>query len=140
MFLETEDYKAVCDPDDLDVIIQSDTQSRQRAERTAMEEISLYLRGRYDIAKAFAATGEERNFWLIQITVNIVLYYMIHWLPQNMGFDARKQLYDDAIARLKDVQSGRATPDLPTYTNSQGGTDTANPMRYGSMSPNIYDY
>ena len=56
-FLSLEDYKVVCCPADLDVISQSDPANRERAERAAMEEIAGYVRSRYDIAAAFAASG-----------------------------------------------------------------------------------
>lgn len=140
MFLTEQDYKGVCDEDTLDVLTQSDEDTRQRAERVAMEEIASYLRSRYDIAKAYAEAGAERNPFLVQITANIALYYLVHWLPQFMGIDARKQLYDDAILWLKQVQGGKAMPDLPTYTTEDGGEDANNPIRYGGMPPNQYDY
>ena len=31
-------------------------------------------------------------------------------------------------------------PDLPTYTGEDGETDASNPMRFGGMKPNVYDY
>ena len=140
MFLTQQDYKGVCDEDTLDVLTQSDEATRQRAEQVAMEEVASYLRSRYDIAKAYAAQGEARNPFLVQITANIALYYLVHWLPQFMGIDARKQLYDDAILWLKQVQGGKAMPDLPTYQSENGDEDINNPIRYGGMSPSQYDY
>lgn len=141
MFLQTEDYKAVCDTRTLNVITQSDAANRQRAETTAQEEVASYLRSRYDMAAAFAATGTARNPYLVQITANIALYYMVHWLPQNMGLDARRELYDDAIAWLTKVQKGAASPDLPLYNSTDGTeTDTGNPVKFGCMGRNTYDY
>lgn len=140
MFLTDEDYKGVCDEETLDIYTQSDEATRQRAERAAMEEVASYLRSRYDMPRAFAAEGDGRNALLVQIAANVALYYLVHWLPQNMGLDARKELYDDAIAWLKQVQAGKATPDLPTYTSESGETDTSNPMRYGGMKASKYDY
>lgn len=140
MFLQTNDYKAVCDSRTLDVITQSDDSNRARAELTAQEEVASYLRSRYDIAAAFAAEGNARNPFLVQITANIALYYMVHWLPQNLGLDARRELYDDAIAWLTKVQKGAASPDLPLYTTEEGDTDTGNPVKFGCMSKQDYTY
>lgn len=140
MFLDTDDYKVVCDEDELDVLTQSDTATRQRAERVAMEEVASYLRNRYDTEKAFAAKADERNDMLVQVTANIALYYMVHWLPQGLASAGRQELYDGAIAWLTKVAKGGITPKLPTYTSEDGATDTSSPMRYGGMSANKYDY
>ncbi|MEG1673228.1 MAG: phage protein Gp36 family protein [Alistipes sp.] len=140
MFLQAKDYKVVCDEAELDVLTQSDPDTRQRAERVAMEEVASYLRPRYDTEKAFTAMGDERNDMLVQVTANIALYYMAHWLPGQLAFDGRQELYDAAIAWLNKVSKGGAMPNLPTYTGAGGETDTSNPMRFGGMAANKYDY
>lgn len=140
MFIELTDYKTVCGQRELDVITQSDPETRQRAERVAMEDVAGYLRPRYDVEKAFAAQGEARNPMLVQVTVDIALYYLVHWLPQNLALDRRQELYDEAVAWLTRVSKGTTMPDLPTYTGEDGETDASNPMRFGGMPPNVYDY
>lgn len=140
MFLSELDYRTVCDEEELDVLTRSDTAIRQKAERAAMEEVASYLRPRYDVSQAFAAGGDERNPMLVQVTVNITLYYLVHWLPQLMASEGRQELYDNAIAWLTKVSKGGAMPDLPTYTGKDGETDTSNPMRYGGMAASTYDY
>ena len=116
------------------------TDDRLTAERAALEQISSYTRHRYDMERAFAAEGDDRNAMLVQCAVNITLWLMIHRLPQNMGHERRECLYNDSIKWLKDVQTSKASPDLPTYIDSEGKTDTQNPVRFGSMPPNRYDY
>lgn len=140
MFLTEEDYSVVCGPDELDVLTQSDPEIRQKAERAAMEEIASYLRGRYDTNKAFATAGTERNDMLVQVTANIALYYLAHWLPQRLALDGRQELYDAAIAWLVKVSKGGAMPNLPTYTGDGDETDASNPIRHGGMPANKYDY
>lgn len=140
MFLDEDDYRVVCDVDELDVLTRSDPQTRQKAERVAMEEVASYLRPRYDTDKAFAAQGEARNEMLLQVTANIALYYLAHWLPQKMALEGRLELYENAIAWLTKVSKGGAMPNLPTYTNESGEVDVTNPMRFGGMPANKYDY
>lgn len=140
MFLDEDDYTIVCSEDELDVLTQSDTAIRQKAERVAMEEVASYLRPRYDTDKAFAAKGDERNDMLLQVTANIALYYLAHWLPQSLALDGRQELYDGAVAWLNKVSKGGAMPNLPTYTSEDGKTDATNPMRYGGMAASKYDY
>lgn len=141
MFITDIDYSIVCPAESLDILSQSDQETRNRAECIAMEEVASYLRGRYDMKKVFTGIGNDRNAMLVQATVSIALYYMVHSLPQSLGLDNYKELYDDAIAWLTKVQKGTAQPDLPVYTNEDGEESSAsNPFRFGSMPANKYDY
>ena len=131
MFLTNDDYRVVTCPSDLEIICQSSEEIRQQAERTAMEEVAGYVRTRYDIDTAYSRTGSERNPLLVQLTVSIALWWLGQWLPGMMGGEMRQTLYDNAIARLKDIQKGNFTPDFPEYP-AGGDPDTAwggNPMR-----------
>lgn len=139
MFLTVEDYKSVCDDYEMEQL-SALTDDRLKAERAALEQIGSYTRHRYDMEKAFAAEGEDRNAMLVQCAVNITLWLMIHRLPQNMGHERRECLYNDSIKWLRDVQSSKASPELPTYVSCDGDTDAHNPVRFGSMPPNRYDY
>lgn len=98
-----------------------------------------YLRARYDTAKAFAQTGDKRNAMLVRVTVSIALFYLGQSLPQFMGNEQRETMYNNAIAWLKDVQSGKAMPDLPLY-ESEDGEDPQNPVRFGSLPARKYTY
>ena len=139
MFLTIEDYLGVCTEFEMEQlsVLSND---RLTAEFAAMEQISSYLRSRYDMEQAFRTQGESRNPMLVQCAVNITLWLMIHRLPQSMGHERRECLYNDSIKWLKDVQASKASPDLPTYVSCDGNFDANNPVRFGSMPPNKYDY
>ena len=139
MFLTENDYKSVCSEFEMEQL-SALTPDRLAAERAAMEQICSYTRQRYDMERAFAAEGDERNAMLVQCAVNITLWLMTHRLPQSMGHERRECLYNDSIKWLRDVQGSKASPDLPTYVSSDGNTDANNPVRFGSMPPNKYDY
>lgn len=140
MFLTLDDYRSVCDDYEFKQITQNDD-IRLTAEAAAMEQIASYLRHRYDIDRAFATSGPCRNSMLVQCAVNIALWLMIHRLPQNMGHERRECLYNDSVKWLRDIQAGKASPDLPVYQSPDGSADdTHNPVRFGSMSPNRYDW
>ncbi len=138
MFLTLDDYRSVCDSYEYEQI-SGNSEARQSAEIAALEQIASYLRSRYDIARAFESVGDDRNPMLVQCAVNIALWLMVHRLPQNMGHERRECLYNDSVKWLRDVQASKASPDLPIY-QSDDGEDTRNPVRFGSMSPNRYDY
>lgn len=138
MFLTLDDYRSVCDSYEYEQI-SGNSEARQSAEIAALEQIASYLRSRYDIARAFEAAGDDRNPMLVQCAVNIALWLMVHRLPQNMGHERRECLYNDSVKWLRDVQASKASPDLPIY-QSDDGEDTRNPVRFGSMTPNRYNY
>lgn len=140
MFLTLDDYRAVCDDYEFKQITQNDD-IRTTAEAAAMEQIGSYLRHRYDIDRALSASGFCRNAMLVQCAVNISLWLMVHRLPQNMGHERRECLYNDSVKWLRDIQAGKASPDLPTYQSHDGSDDDLrNPVRCGSMKPNRYDW
>ncbi len=139
-FLSTDDFKTVCDPQTLTVINQDDTSNLDRAERYAIEEVSSYLRTRYDVGAAFSKSGTQRNASLVMVVADVALYHLVSWLPKRIGFEIRETRYNQAIAWLKDVQSGKATPDLPTPTDPTTGQETSQPVRYGGWSKSDYQY
>src|SRR5690554_2016930 len=138
-FITIQDYKAVVEPKVLDVIHQTDTANLDRAEGYAIEEVSSYLRNRYNVDAAFALQGELRNKQLVMITVDVALYHLIAWLPLKAGFEIRDIRYKRAIVWLESVQKGQASPDLPLLTD-EAGNDIGNPIKYGSMPKGTYDY
>jgi len=140
MFLTIDDYKPVCDTRELEILQQADTLTRERGEAAAIEEISSYLRTRYDINKAFKAVGDDRNPFLVQICVNVCLFYLVQWLPQRMSTEKREKLYDKAIKWCVNVQNGKSSPDLPLHTTGDDNTNGSFPMYTGGMERQTYDW
>ena len=138
-FITKDDFKAVCDPATLEVINQADQDNLNRAVGYAMEEVASYLRSRYDVAKAFAKEGGERNPQLVMILCDVTLYHLVAWLPKRIGFEIRETRYNNAISWLKDVQSGKASPDLDLLTDSEGN-DIGNPVRFGGWDKSEYQW
>lgn len=139
MFLTEEDYKSVCDDFEFENIQANEY--RSTAEKAALEMISNYTSQRYDMQKAFAMTGEYRNPMLVQAAVNIVLWLMVHRMPESMGYERRQLLYEESLQWLRDVQNSKASPSLPTYESEDGSSrDLHNPIRWGSQKPNKYNW
>lgn len=136
-FLNKEDFNVVCDDTTLSVIHQQSDANLDKAEAYAIEEVSSYLRSRYDIDKALSETN--RNAQLVMILCDIALYHLISWLPKRIGFEIREIRYKSAIAWLKDVAKGNASPNIPTKTNEQG-EDIGTPVNFGSWGQSKYDY
>ena len=66
---------------------------------------------------------------------------MLHRLPQQMGYDRYKELYDEAMQWLSDVQRGLNNPNLPipsdSNTGAKGGLET---IRSGGIKKSTYHY
>lgn len=120
MFIDIEDYKVVIGDTAFKVVSQADPVVVANAEMEAVEEISGYLRPVYDTEAIFSSTGSDRNRLLVMYAADIALYHMSASLPQKMGTEIRKERYDRAIRWLEGVQSGKITPDLPIYEESEG--------------------
>ena len=120
MFITDEDYTVVIGPDALKTLSQASPENRRNAELRAIEEISGYLRPVYDCNLTFAAEGEDRNAYIVMITVDIALYHLTASLPGKMGVDTRRPRYEQAIEWLKSVQDGTVTPDLPLVETASG--------------------
>ena len=100
MFITEDDYKVVIGDTAMKVVSQASAENRANAEREAQEEISGYLRPKYDCDAVFAAEGEGRNHQIVMFI--------------------RKERYERAIKWLEGVQSGKIVPDLPLMLNDDG--------------------
>mgnify|MGYP002621714582 CR=1 FL=1 len=132
MFIEETDYKVVIGEPALKVVAQADPDNRASAEAEAIEEISGYLRPKYDCGKIFSAEGPARNRQLLMYACDIALYHMASSLPQRMGMEIREKRYEKALDWLKKVQDGTILPDLPEAVDEEGNS-AAPSIRYGSQ-------
>lgn len=138
MFLTQEELKSVAYHYQLDQIVDSDTTILQMAIDAAIEEIRGYLSSRYDTRAIFAVTGESRNPLVLELTKDIALWYIIRLSNVDIIYDSVKERYDRAVKWLDRVAAGTITPDLPAATDENG--EYVQPMRYGSMPKQQYDY
>ncbi len=137
MFLTENDY-IVTSADALKILQQSSDERRVKAEKMAFEQISGYLRGRYDTEKIFAAEGDDRNDLIVMYACDVTLYHLCSWLPNRMGYDIREERYKSVIKWIKEVQEGIVSPDLPTNTGENGEEDINNPVCWGSGKKQTY--
>ena len=135
MFITDEDYKVVIGDQALKVISQVSEINRENAEKEAIEEISSYLRPKYDTEAVFQAQGNERNRLIVMYTADCALYHMCASIPQKMGMEIRKERYERAIKWLEGVQAGKIIPDIPLAIDPDSGEPTGIPFIYGSQPP-----
>lgn len=132
MFITEEDYKVVIGDTALKVISQVSAENRTNAEAEAREEISGYLRPKYDCEAVFTAEDDDRNRLVVMYTCDIALYHMSAAMPQKMGSEIREERYKRAIEWLEGVQAGKIIPDLPLAGDGDG-TPTGDSFVYSSQ-------
>ena len=103
----------------------------------AREEMSGYLRPRYDVERIFARRGEQRNMQIVMFLCDITLYHLASWLPQKMGYEVREIRYRRAIEWLQGVQSGKIVPDLDTPNDPNSDPQPYN-LKWGSEQHSNY--
>ena len=130
MFITDQDYKIVIGDQALKVISQVSHENRTNAEKEAVEEISGYLRPKYDTEAIFFEQGADRNRLIVMYACDIALYHMAASMPQKMGIDIRRERYERAVKWLEGVQAGKIVPDLPLATD-ENGNPVGFPMVYG---------
>lgn len=136
-YLEDTDISVFCDEMERRVISEHPDQWLA-SEEMAIEFVGSYLRGRYDYGRVISMR-HDRNPMVTQAIAVVAIWNLVHRLPMNMGYERRREMYDETILWLKDVQAGRSAVNLPTY-NDERENDLRNPIRYGSMEKNNYDY
>lgn len=104
----------------LKIITQASAENRANAEEEAQEEISGYLRQKYDCTALFASEGSDRNRQIVMYACDIALYHLVSAQPQKMGSEVRKERYDRAVKWLEGVQAGKIIPDLPLAVGEDG--------------------
>lgn len=134
MFITEEDYRVVVGEQALKVISQTSAENRASAELEAREEISGYLRPKYDCGAVFSAEGDGRNRLVVMYTCDIALYHMSASQPQKMGAEIREERYKRAIEWLEGVQAGKIIPDLPLAVD-EDGEPTGGMFTYSSQLP-----
>ncbi len=86
------------------------------ATRMATDQIRQYIGGRYDCDTIFAADGENRDHFIVMITIDILLYHLWAKRAPRKIPEYRATRYQDALDWLKAVGSGEmdsALPQLP---------------------------
>lgn len=136
MYVTEADY-VVIGQDALTILQKSDAGRREVAEQAAAREIDGYLSARYDMAAEYARTDFERNMKVVQVFCDLVLYALVCSMPQRMGYEMRKQRYDDAVKWLGAARNQNLQ--LPVYETAES-SDAGNPIHWGSMEKKKNDW
>jgi phage gp36-like protein len=137
MFLQDTDFATLIQPD-IKAAIATDPAIWNTAMLQAEEELTSYLRTRYDVAAAMAAVGAARNRHLVMLGVDIALYHIHSRVAGRLIPELRTLRYEQAIEWLTAVSKGTIVPDLPVLQTS-AGVDMPQ-SRFGSNKKLNHEY
>jgi hypothetical protein len=83
------------------------------AELAAIEQMSGYLRARFDVAATFSAAGTARNPLIIMYLIDLIIYHLHSNTATRVMPKAREDRFNAAITWLTGVNGGSLIPNLP---------------------------
>lgn len=110
-----------------------------KAEQMAIKQIRNWLAQRYDMDTAFAATGDDRDQYLVMIAIDCTLYHLYSQTGHKDLPEHRDKRYADALEWLKLAGKGDITTDLPTKPQ-EPGEETVVDMRISSDKQENHKY
>ena len=110
-------------------ITRGDTSIATQAIEAAEKEAKMYL-GRYDLAALFGTDADAptvTDAYLKSIVKDIACWQLLRLSNAGPGQAAYRALYENAIASLKDIMAGLATPEgwpyaIPPAITTDGDT------------------
>lgn len=130
-FIQESDYEVQARGELLRLLDGTDERAAiLQAERFAISQIRKHLGGRYDCNTLFSATDEDRDDYIIMITIDLTLYHLWSKKSPKTTPEHRKIRYDDALAWLTSVGSGETPTDLPQLPTDEYQGDVRIFSRY----------
>ena len=131
MFINESDYDVQVRQEILSLLDTSEGNANLgTAERMAIGQIKQYIGGRYDCDTIFSATGENRDMFIVMITIDIALYHLWSKKASRKIPELRAQRYQDALDWLKGVGDGTLKSDLPQLDGDSFKSEISIESRY----------
>jgi phage gp36-like protein len=120
MFITDEDYTVQVRQEILTLLDTDIANSNLRkAEKYAIAEITKRVGGRYNMAEVFNKTGDERDAYIVMITIDIAIYHLYSQKAPRKIPEYRDIRYHDALEWLVEVGKGTTPTDLPTLPEEE---------------------
>jgi len=113
IYITSEDLKTKIKDNVINDTTENDNTLIDSIELCALSEVKAYITHYYDLDLEFTLTGTQRNYFLVKIIVDIMLYEISSRLTPNNIPQIRKDRYDAAVVWLTQVSQGKLTPNVP---------------------------
>lgn len=120
-FITEDDYSVLIRNEIKDILLENYSQTKLKtAESMGISQVKKRLSGRYDVDKIFSTTGDDRDSYIVMVTLDCALYHLYTATVPNKIPTIRAERYQDAIDWLKSVAKGEETADLPLLEDDSG--------------------
>lgn len=120
-FITEDDYTVLIRTEIKDILLENYSQTKLKtAENMGIAQVKKRLAGRYDINKIFTQTGDDRDSYIVMITLDCALYHLYTATAPNKIPAIRSERYQDALDWLRSVAKGEETTDLPLLQDDNG--------------------
>lgn len=120
-FITDSDYTVLIRDEIKNILLENYSEAKLKtAESMGISQVKKRLAGRYDVAKIFGATGDERDSYVVMIVLDCTLYHLYTATAPNKMPTIRAERYQDALDWLKSVAKGEETADLPLLEDENG--------------------
>ncbi len=119
-FLTIKDYLVFITEGVLKKIVRDNDTKLTDSERMAYGYIYEKLSGRFNIDLEIARRGEDRNPALVRWMAVLAIYYIYQSVPDEEIPERVRQNYEDAIAEIQRVASGKDNSTLSPVTDPSG--------------------
>ena len=105
MFITDNDFEVQVRNEILTLLDGSDDKTAvELATRMATDQITQYIGGKYDCKTIFAAQGDQRDHFIVMITIDILLYHL--WAKR-----APRKIPEYRVTRYQDALDWPQLPD-----------------------------
>lgn len=136
IYITRDDYLSSIRDRRLEQITNNTPSILDNEEETAIQIIKDALHSKYDIDVIFAKTGANRDKQVIRWACTLVLYFVYARISDKMIPERIENDYDETMAYLKALESGKRSTQLPRLENLEGKPPTNN--RWGSQAPRTH--
>lgn len=120
-FITEDDYSVLIRNEIKNILLENYSPGKLKtAENMGIAQVKKRLAGRYDISKIFSAVGDERDSYIVMITLDCALYHLYTATVPNKIPTIRAERYQDALDWLKSVAKGEEETDLPKIKDDSG--------------------
>ncbi len=120
-FITEDDYTVLIRDEIKNILLENYSVTKLKtAENMGISQVKKRLAGRYDVDKIFSAVGDERDSYIVMITLDCALYHLYTATVPNKIPTIRAERYQDALDWLKSVARGEENTDLPVLEDETG--------------------
>lgn len=118
MYVTKTDYKGKISLELLNILLAEDEQTiLQMSSKIAEDTIATAAGVLYNVTDEFAKTGANRNFYLLNLAIDIALYNIYQRSDDEQIPEKIIKNRDDALDDLQKISIGKHALNLPQKTN-----------------------